>query len=161
MTFDFNVNALISYLRENQLKPELQKETGQVFIVYQIKEFEVPVFFLMRPENSLMQMIAYLPYQLPEKTFGEVARMLHLFNRELDMPGFGMDESAKLMFYRCVLPCWENKIEKRLFNMCLGTTRVVCDTFMHAIGIIATGMMRVDEVVKDQKPREYYTHLKN
>lgn len=154
MTFDFNVNALISYLRENTLQPELQKETGQVFIVYKMQEYDVPVFFLMRHESSLLQIVAYLPYRLPEKTLGEAARMLHILNRELDMPGFGMDESEKLMFYRSVLPCPAGKIDKHLFNMCLGTTRIACDTFMHAIGMVISGTMSVDEVMKSKKPKD-------
>ena len=150
MSFDLNINALLAYLRENQQEPELQKATDQVFITYQVQGYEVPVFFLARTESELLQIVAYLPYQLPQKTFGEVARMLHILNKELDMPGFGMDETEKLMFYRSVIPCPDGKVSKRLFNMHLGTTRIVCDTFMHAIGMIVSGTMTVDEVLKDK-----------
>jgi hypothetical protein len=151
MTFDFNVNALISYLRANSLQPELQKETGQVFIIYKIQEYEVPVFFLMRPESGLVQMVAYLPYRLPDKTLGEVARMLHVLNKELDMPGFGMDESERLIFYRSVVPCPSGKINEHLFNLYLGTTRIACDTFMHAIGVVVSGTVTVDQAMKNKK----------
>jgi hypothetical protein len=154
MTFDFTINALLAYLRENNLQPELQKETGQVFITYKIQQYEVCVFFLMRPESALLQMVAYLPYQLPEKTLGEVARMLHILNRELDLPGFGMDESEKLMFYRSVVPCVEGKVDKYLFNMYLGTARIACESFMNAIGIIVSGTMSVDEIMKDKKTKQ-------
>lgn len=147
----FNINALISYLRENNLQPEFQKETEQVFVVYKMGEFEVPVFFLIRHESHLLQMVAYLPYILPDKMLGEAARMLHILNRELDMPGFGLDESEKLMFYRAVVPCFDEKIEKRLFNMSLGTARIACETFMHAIGMIVSGTTTVDEVMKQKK----------
>jgi hypothetical protein len=138
MTFEFNAHALITYLRENGLQPELHKETGQVFVTYQIEKYEVPVFFLLRTESGLLQIVAYLPYLTPEKSFGEMGRVLHILNRELDMPGFGLDESEKLMFYRAVLPCMEGRVDKRLFNMYLGTTRVACDTFLHVIGTIAS-----------------------
>lgn len=150
MSFDFNVNALISYLRENTLEPELQKETGQVFVIYKIQDFDVPVFFLLRPESGLLQMVGYLPYQIPTKTLADAARMLHILNRELDLPGFGMDESEKLMFYRAVLPCLSGKVDKQLFNMYLGTTRIACDTFMNAIGVIVSGTTTVDEVMKNK-----------
>jgi hypothetical protein len=152
MTIDFNIHALTAYLKENDLVPEFQKETGQIFIVYKIQEHEVPVFLLLRPESALLQMVAYLPYRLRKKILGEVARLLHILNKELDMPGFGMDEFEELMFYRAVLPCPQGNIDTRLFNMYLGTTRVACDTFMHAIGMVVSGTMRVDEVMKTPGP---------
>jgi hypothetical protein len=152
MSFDFNINALLAYLREKNQKPELQKETNQVYLVYTLKGFEVPVFFLIRKESELLQMVAYLPYQVPKANFGEMARMLHLLNRDLDMPGFGMDESQNLIFYRSVIPCFDGKINKKLFNMYLGTTRLVCETFLNAIGMIAAGATTVDEAIKNMKP---------
>lgn len=151
MSFDFNINALLAYLRENNQQPQFQKETNQVFLTYTIKGHEVPVFFLLRPEGELLQIVAYLPYQLPNNNFGQVARMLHLLNKELDLPGFGMDETEGFMFYRSVLPCHGGKVEKRLFNMYLGTTRFVCETFMQAIGMIVSGTMTVDDVMKEKK----------
>jgi len=154
MTIDFNLNALLSYLKENQLQPELQKETNQIFILYHIQNFEVPVFFLLNKESKLLQIVAYLPYQLPDKTLDNTARLLHLLNKELDMPGFGIDEQNKFMFYRAVVPCLDGNIEKRLFNMYLGTTRIACDTFMHAIGIVVSGTSTVDALMKEQHKKD-------
>jgi hypothetical protein len=154
MTIDFNINALIAYLKENGLSPEFQKETGQIFIVYKIQEHEVPVFLLLRPESTLLQMVAYLPYRLPKKVLAEVARLLHILNKELDMPGFGLDEIEELMFYRAVFPCLHGKIDKSLFNMYLGTARIACDTFMHAIGMVVSGTVRVDEVMKEKNTKK-------
>jgi hypothetical protein len=154
MTIDFSLHALLAYLKANQLQPELQKETGQTFIMYEIQNFEVPVFFLLHSESKLLQLVAYLPYHLPEKTLGETARLLHILNKELDMPGFGLDENEKLMFYRAVLPCLDGKIETRLFNMYLGTARIACETFMHAIGVIVSGSATVDALMKEKKRQE-------
>ncbi len=148
MSFDFNTNSLISWLKENAFSPEFQKETGQVFVILNIQSYEVPVFFLLRPESELLQMVAYLPYTLPKDKVGETARLLHILNKEIDMPGFGMDEKAELIFYRAVLPCPSGKVDKNLFNMHFGSTRVVCDTFMHAVAMIVSGTMSVDEVLK-------------
>lgn len=150
MTFDFNINALITHLREHSLEPEFQKETDQVFVTYQIQGHSVPVFFLIRKESGLLQMVAYLPYLLPEKTLGQTARLLHILNQELDMPGFGMDESEKLIFYRSVLPCLDGKIDEKLLAMSLGTTRIACDTFMHAIGLVAAGTTSLEDMLKKE-----------
>lgn len=148
MTFDLNLNALLEHLRESELQPELQKEHNQIFITYQLKGQDVPVFFLIQEKTNILQIVAYLPYQLHATTFGEVARMLHILNREMDLPGFGMDESEKLLFYRSVIPCFEGRVHKELFNMYLAATRLACDTFMHAIAMIASGTMKVDEALK-------------
>lgn len=149
--FDFNVNALIAYLRENNAQPELQKETGQVFLVYQMQGYEVPVFFLLRPGTHLLQIVAYLPFRIPDKALEETARLLHILNRDLDLPGFGIDESEKLAFYRCVVPALDDKIDKRFFNMYLATTRMACDTFMRAIGMIVSGSASLDTVLNEIK----------
>lgn len=151
MSIDFNLNALLVYLREKGLQPELQKESGQIFIIYQIKGFEIPVFFLLRKESHLLQSVAYLPYKLNEKTLGESARMLHILNKELDMPGFCLDETEKLMFYRAAIPCLHGKIDTELFNMYLGVARIACETFMHTIGLIVSGTVSVNEMMGEKK----------
>lgn len=151
MFLDFDINAIVSYLKANQLPAELQKETGQFYIRYKIQNFDVPVFFVLHAESKLLQIVAYLPYQLPEKTLGETARMLHILNKEMDMPGFGMDEKESYIFYRAIVPCLDGKLDARLFNMYLGTTRIACDTFMHAIGLIVSGTVGVNQLMKERK----------
>jgi hypothetical protein len=147
-SFEFNTNALIHHLRENNLQPELHKETGQVYVLFHMNQYEVPIFFLLRQREQLLQIVAYLPYLLPEKSLGETARLLHILNREIDMPGFGLDESEKLLFYRCVLPGIEGRMDKKLFDLYFGTARVACETFMQVIGMIVAGTMTLDQALK-------------
>lgn len=150
MSFDLSQNALLKYLNDQELKPVFQKETSQIYLIYEINNTEVPVFLGIRQESSLLQILAYLPYQLHEKAFGDTARMLHLLNKELDMPGFGMDEKEKLIFYRSVIPCLDAKVSSQLLNMHLATTRLACETFMYAIGVIASGTVSADEMMKNK-----------
>jgi hypothetical protein len=79
-----------------------------------------------------------------------VARLLHFLNKEVDMPGFGMDESQKLLFYRCVVPCMDAQINSRLLELYLGTTRIACETFMDAISLVSSGSVSVEDVFKKQ-----------
>jgi hypothetical protein len=148
MSFESNIPGLIAHLKENAYQPELHKESKQVFVLFSFENHEMPLFFLFRPESKLLQMISYLPYTLTEKGLGESARLLHLLNRDLDMPGFGMDEEAKLMFYRCSIPCLEERIDKTLFDLYLGTARMACRTFMHVIGLVVSGSVAVNEILK-------------
>lgn len=151
MSFDLSQNSLLKYLKDQELKPILQKETNQIYLILEVNKIEVPVFFGIREESSLLQILAYLPYQLQEKAFGDTARMLHLLNKELDMPGFGMDEKEKLIFYRNVIPCLDSKVHPQLLNMHLATTRLACETFMYGIGVIASGSVSADEMMKAKK----------
>lgn len=152
MSLDFSLAALLSYLNSRQLNPEIQKETGQLHITYKLqKNEELPVFFHLHMESKLLQIVAYLPYELPEKTLGETARLLHLLNKEMDMPGFGLDEKQHLIFYRAVVPSLDDKIETRLFDLSLGAARVACETFMRTIALIVSGAMNVNTLMKEGK----------
>ena len=88
-----------------------------------------------------------------EKAVSEAARLLHFVNREIDMPGFGMDEKDQLMFYRLVLPCLDKKIDTKLLDLYLVATRVACETFMDAIQLIASGSANFERVVKERKQK--------
>ena len=105
----------------------------------------------MRAEGNLLQTIAYLPYELNEKAASDVARLLHLLNREVDIPGFGMDELQKLMFFRCVIITTDGKLDPKLLDIYLATTRIACETFMEAIATMAGGKTSVDAVLKGKK----------
>lgn len=148
MSTQLSLSAIFDLLTEMKLSPTLQKENEQIFILLQIAKREVPVFFGIRSNNALLQMIAYLPYELPEKTTAQVARLFHILNKELDMPGFGIDETQKLMFYRAVVPCLNGELNQTLFEHYLSTSKRACETFMDAIAMIAGGMATVDDALK-------------
>ncbi|MCC5833029.1 MAG: YbjN domain-containing protein [Chlamydiales bacterium] len=149
MSFELNHDNLQNFLKKIGFEPIFQEATNQVYILMKIKEVDLPLFFGISLESSLLQIVGYLPYQLHAPAFGETARMLHLLNKQLDMPGFGMDENEKLMFYRSVIPCPEDKVDENLLGMYIGTLRFACDTFMYAIGSIAAGKIKVDDFLKE------------
>jgi len=148
MNLELNQNSLLKYLNEKNLNPTFQKETDQIYIEMKMSNFDIPIFFSILSERNLLQTITYLPFQLQEKTLADVARMLHNLNKELDMPGFGIDEKEKLIFYRCVIACLDRVIDKRLLDLCLNTSRFICETFLHAIALIVSGTTSIDEVLK-------------
>jgi hypothetical protein len=130
-TIPLKLDDVLSHLKKEH-KVELQEEHKQISFTLTIKEKEVPVFVGILHE-SLLQIIAYLPYELQEKAFGEVARFLHIINKELDMPGFGMDENGKLVFYRLVIPCLEPEINPEMIDAHLRTVNVACQTILEGI----------------------------
>lgn len=141
---ELSLTAIFKYLKEHGFSPERQPENDQIVITIMIKGHEVPIFFGIISEGTILQMIAYLPFILNEKALPEAARLLHFVNREVDLPGFGMDEKSKLMFYRLVLPSAEKQFDEKLLELYLGTTRILCETFMDGMALIASGTTRFD-----------------
>ncbi len=148
---DLTLDEIYKYLNDRELRPTLQRQNNQVFITLQVKKMEVPLFFAVLGEGTLLQMIAYVPYTMHEKAISEAARLLHYVNREIDMPGFGMDEKDRLMFYRLVLACVDKKVDERLLELYIATTRVACETFMEAIQLISSGTANFERVSKERK----------
>lgn len=153
MSEKLSQNLLLKVLRDKKLQPIHQPETDQIYIVMMVAHHEVPVFFAIRSNDTLLQTLAYIPYDLNPKTLAEVARLMHIINREVDMPGFGIDEIQKLMFYRCVIPCVNGVLDTRLVELYLAATKVALETFMKAITIVASGSATVDALMKQEKPR--------
>lgn len=147
-SFAFNNASLIAFLTEHHLNPCMQEESGLPYISYPVQGYEIIVFFLLRQESHLLQIMAYLPFKLPKATVSETARMLHILNKELDMPGFGMDEEEELVFYRSVIPCPLRQIDKKLFQTYLTTSRFACTTFLQAIKLLASGEISLHQLIE-------------
>lgn len=152
MTIPLNQSEIYQFLTSRQYNPLLQKETGQTYITLTIHRQEVHVFFVILSEGSLLQTIAYIPFNYKDIAQNDVARLLHLLNKEVDMPGFGMEEKDRLMFYRCVMPCLKKQLDTELLALYLEATKVACESFLGAIGMVATGSAKLDQMLKEAKP---------
>lgn len=150
-TWTLNQNNLDKFLTSLDLNPHLEKESGLTYINIQANGHDIPLFFVIRNEGEVLQMISYFSYQLLDVS--ATARLLHLLNRDLDIPGFGMDEEQGLIFYRLVIPCFDKEMDGILLRIYIDTIKVVCDSFSHAIGLISSGSMNLD-TIKQQIKKE-------
>lgn len=151
-TWILNQSNLDKFLSGLELAPLLEKESGLTYINVSANNQELPLFFVIRNEGEVLQLICYFPYQLLDVS--ATARLLHLLNRDLDIPGFGMDEEQGLVFYRLVIPCFEKKIDGLLLRIYIDTIKVVCDSFSHAIGLISSGNVNLDTLKQQIKQEE-------
>ncbi|SPN73543.1 Uncharacterized conserved protein,Family of unknown function (DUF1790) [Chlamydia serpentis] len=158
-TWTLNQNNLTKFLKNSDQEPLLERESGLIYINIQANDNDLPLFFVIRNEGEILQLICYLPYQLYDAHKGPTARLLHLLNRDIDIPGFGMDEEQGLIFYRLVLPCLNGEIHDTLLRIYIDTIKLVCDSFSHAIGLISSGNMNLDELrrqaLQEQKEKHY------
>lgn len=146
-----DLGVFFKFLETEGLKPTFQSDNHVVFITMTIEKQDVPIFFAFISGNTLLQSITYLPLQMTEKTRGDVARLLHFLNKEIDLPGFGLDEKEKLIFYRSVIPVIDGEISEKWVKINLAAAKHVCETFMMAIALINSGTATLDAVMQKMK----------
>ena len=146
-----NLNKIQAHLRSQGIEAELQKETDQLCILLKIAEREYPLFIRIYEGGDLLQLLAFLPCNTKPETLSETARLLHLLNKEIDIPGFGMDEGAEVVFYRCMIPIKDKQIDENLLDSYVRASQTVCQSFAPVVAAVAYGAVTFDEVMKKSK----------
>lgn len=143
-----SLDSLYDYLTSQSLDIKRQPETDQLYILFKIQDEEFPIFLKSIDDGEFIQLLAFVPMSLETKTIPEVARLLHLFNKELDIPGFGMDEKAKVMFFRLVLPAIEGQVSGEIIQGYITSIKVIIETFFPVIAAVVSGAATFAEIVK-------------
>ncbi len=143
-----NLDSLYDLLTQNKFDVKRQPETHQLYILFKTEGQDYPLFIRVMEEGELLQLLAFMPISLDAKTVADLARLLHLFNKEVDIPGFGLDESAKVIFYRIVLPSTEGKISGEIVQGYVTSIKMITETFYPVIAAVVMGNISFAEVVK-------------
>jgi hypothetical protein len=163
--------AILAFMRKNQYDADLQADTQQVYTIFKLNQREYPLFLRVFDEGHLLQLLVFLPCPLephesseesePYRTsmkyndklaiIADIARLLHLLNKELDIPGFGMEEIAGVVFYRVMLPTPKKKIEGELLLAFLKTVEHVCQMFATPIEAVSSGQMTLNQILAKAK----------
>lgn len=147
------IQQLKNYLEQKGAAVQHQRETDQLVMMMKFGTKEAPLFFRIYEGNELLQMLAFIPVNPKPETVADTARLLHLLNKEIDVPGFGMDESANVVFYRCMLPIKDQKIDTKLFDAYFNSIESACKSFAGVIAAVALGNATFHEVVEKAKER--------
>ncbi len=99
-------------------------------------------------EQVFLHLFAAFPFQLKEEAVGELSRLLMYFNKPLEIPGFGIDEVNKLVFYRYSLITVGGMIKKRPLIAIIGTIMLLMDALTPQIEAVAQGAPMVS-VLRD------------
>ncbi len=143
MTFPLNTNDLLKFLHKMELTPELEPHSGQVFISKPFEGVDFALFF--SPRDNALHLITYFPYQFEKVIAGDLGRLLHILNKQIDMPGFCMDEKEGLVFYRTVLPCIDGNVDINLLGMHMGAHKRVLEMCHRVIFAVASGKVKLEE----------------
>lgn len=146
-----DLNKIRDYLHSQGVEAAYQKESNQLCILYKTADREYPLFIRIYEGDEMLQLLAFLPCNVKAETFADTARLLHLLNKEIDIPGFGMDENSEVVFYRCMLPIKDKMLDKTLLNSYLNAIQVVCQSFAPVVATVAYGAISFDEVLKKTK----------
>lgn len=131
-----NLNALYDFLKQNKEDVKKQEATDQIYIIYKQEGLEFPLF--IKTDGTVLQMIIFLPCKLKPNTAPDMGRLLHLLNKEIDLPGFGMDEQSGITFYRNVITT-NKKLDTEVFLDILNAMPRLAQMFFPLISRVANG----------------------
>lgn len=116
---------------------QIQEHTGQLYVILNVDRREFPLFF--KTEGQVLQLLIFMPCSVDPSTFSDLGRLLHMLNKEIDIPGFGMDEKGSVAFYRCVLPTLTGELEEDLLKTIIKAMERVASLFFPIIANVSSG----------------------
>lgn len=143
-----NEHNFLESLKKLNMEGKVQQETNQVYTVFKNEKKEYPIFLRSLHDGELLQILTFIPCRIEASKMSEVSRFLHMLNKELDMPGFCLDENSMTVFYRLVLPTLKKEYNEEMFAAFINTSQTVCKSFAIAIEALAIGAMSLEEITK-------------
>lgn len=136
------------FLQSLNFEVKYQQETKQLYIILKIEGADFPLFVRVYDEGDLLQLIAFIPCNIKPGTQGDVARLLHQLNKEIDTPGFGMDETSNVIFYRLMLPGMNKQFDEKLLQLYMTALPVIIKSFTPVIVTAAGGHATYDQIIQ-------------
>jgi hypothetical protein len=148
MNMKVNEHNLLQTLKNLEYEAKVQEETNQIYIKFVHEKREFPLFIRTLHEGELLQLLTFVPCTINPSKMNDVSRLLHMLNKELDVPGFCLDEGSKTIFYRLVLPTLKKEFSPEGLEAYLNTSQVVCKSFGTVIEALAVGAVELEEILK-------------
>lgn len=145
--------SLIKFLKAHKHEASLQSETDQVYVIFNVDGQDFPLFFRIYEGEDLLQLLTFFPLQVQSNRFDPIARMLHLLNKEIDLPGFGIDEGVGLVFHRIMIPIFNKKIDTHLLESYLDAIPKLCQQFYAPIAGTAMMDISFEEILKKSQSK--------
>lgn len=137
---------IIDLLNQMEMTGTKDPTSGQIIASFSIEKTEYPMVVRVLPSGELVQLLTFIPITVEESAVVDLGRFLHMANKELDMPGFCVDEASQTVFYRIVIPAIGHELDPKIFKASVSTSEIVCKTFGTIIMALATGAMTWEEV---------------
>lgn len=145
---DLKLETLIKTVKNSGYDAQIQTETNQIYCSLKIGNREYPLFLRIFEDSELLQLIVFFPSNIKENTLNDLGRFLHHINKELDIPGFGMDESSMVAFYRIMLPAFGKNIDENVLKAYLKSVTLISENFGQAVIAVANGITNYASILK-------------
>lgn len=142
---------LKEHLISSKLHPHVQPETNQLYYTHKSNAGEYVIFLRIYEDDDKLQIMTFLPPQVLEDRFEVVGRILHHFNKEIDLPGFGLDEKMGLTYHRIMMLAPEGNLEETHLECYLNAIPLLCDHFLPAISLAASSPLTYNELTQRVK----------
>jgi hypothetical protein len=139
--------AIIAAFEKAGVKANVQENSNQVVATLSFHGYDYPLFVRELTGGNLIQMLTFVPCTVQKEANLDLSRLLHMINKELDMPGFCWDEDSRTVFYRVIIPCLQPGLEEFLVQVYLEATRKVCSMFGTIVQAVAVRAMTLDEML--------------
>lgn len=143
-----NEHNLLQTLQTLKLDAKVQPETKQIYIIFEHEESQFPLFIRELHDGELIQLLSFIPCNVETAHMNDLGRLLHMLNKELDMPGFCLDEASSTVFYRLMMPTLKKEFQPDVLEALINTSQMVCKSFATVIEALATGAMTLAEILK-------------
>lgn len=151
MTISLTNDSLLDYLQQKNFDAQIQRETQQLSAHLSVGRESYPFFVKIDSNSGILQLLVFIPYALQTSAAPDISRLLHYCNKEIDLPGFGIDELANAVFYRCVLVGKKGEVSTELLDRLLVAIPKLCETFFPLIIMGMSGKLRFDTVLEKAK----------
>lgn len=132
-----DINSLHLNLKQQGYDASIQEDSKQLYTIFKLHNRDFPLF--IKTDGQVLQLLIFMPSIMLPQAVADTARVLHLLNKEIDLPGFGMDEGPGVIFYRCVLPTIDGEVNAELFNKIVLSMSRIAQVFFPLLSSAASG----------------------
>ncbi|EFB42351.1 hypothetical protein pah_c010o049 [Parachlamydia acanthamoebae str. Hall's coccus] len=151
------LDRIIEYLFSKNYALKLQPEMDQAYLLLKIEGKEHPLFIRILDGENFLQLLVFFPEAIKKGCFNDMARLLHLINKEIDVPGFCMDEENGFVFYRLLIPAINQEIDEGLLETYIKSCELLSKTFSPAIENVANGDLDFETVFQRTQEEKKHT----
>ncbi len=143
-----NEHNLLQTLQGLKLDAKVQPETKQIYVIFEHEGSQFPLFIRELHDGELVQLLTFIPTNVEPAHMNDLGRLLHMLNKELDMPGFCLDETSNTVFYRLMMPALKKEFQPEILEALINTSQMICKTFSTVIEALAQGAMTLEDILK-------------
>ncbi len=142
---------ILRFLKAEGHDVQTDAETQQHYFMFSLANLEVPFFVKVDKDNILLQLVSYLPFQVAKDGAPTLARALHVFNRQMEVPGFGMEETEGTVFYRLVYPCPSKQIDEATTRLLIHAAALAIETFLLTLKAMEEQEITMEQIATQER----------